>query len=211
MGLKGTTRAGLRAAVLNALYALPGGSWGDAVEAEIVASRLGLDPVAMDRILDELVARKLVTRLIGDGHVRLTDRGVDSVEGTADPSAPEGGTKLVIHSQSVGGIQVNSTNSPQYVHMGFADDLRPIVTDLRAAIAELHLGLQDRERLEHEVAVIDRELSSATPRPDATARALKSIRRLLQGTAEATAGAVLAPEVVKVLELLEHALRLIPH
>lgn len=209
MGIEGASHAELRAAVLRALYSAPGAKNGEAVGATSVASTLGLDPVTMDRILDGLVVRRLVTRLISDDLIRLTEHGVDSVEGTSDSSAQPNGTSVVIN--AVGGVQVNPMNSPQQVNLSFADDLRPVIADLRAAIAGLHIALQDRERLDHMVAAIDHELSSPTPRPDAAARALKSIRGILRGTAEATAGAALAPEAVKVMELLEHALRLLPH
>ncbi len=195
-------RKALRTQFMNELFDLADGSEMEFVSTTDIAERLGL-VFERGQDQDELmnVGRYLeqegLIKAIGMGmfQIRLTHEGVREVEEAR--SKPDEPTEhfasfnfVYAESISNSNVQQGSPGANQYLNVVGPEQVQriePVVQALRESIDDLGLEETDRAELEAEVRTLESQVASPKPKKAIIDSGLRSVQRILEGTATSAA------------------------
>lgn len=196
-----------RLAFLHRLYELVEGVTRRMITDSTVSARLGFDPDTTDRLVD-FVDEYLIERRAFGGMIGITPLGVAEVEEAL--RGPRDGTQhfpfqvinnvLIVERIEGSQIQIGTTGSTQMMQTANLDEVRGLVSQLRAAIGELEFVDEAvTASVAEDLDSVERQLNRENP-PRAVARELLTSAR---HTLEGAAGGVVAEHADKVGNALE--------
>lgn len=198
----------LRLAFMNALYEKTDADENVSVQPPVLAEAMGLEPPETFgfeahpdhreyvKVIHYLEGERLAERISGEDFspVTITHRGIIEVENAL--SNPDRATKyfvpaamVVNYIGSVAGsphIQQSGHGSRQSMHVLDQErqgEVAAYVSSLKSEASRLSLDADARRELEAEIATIEAQLASPSPKVPITRAALESVTRILEGVA----------------------------
>lgn len=203
-------RLAARLAFVARLYELTDGSRTRFVRMEEVVADLRYGPDEIASVVEYLQGEQLIDEVAGS--VTITHAGVREVEqalsNPRQPTAHFPAAVNIINVENMYGSQiqqgaVDSTQSGQFVSGDVREILRIELDALRADLADVVLGNDDRSELEAELGTVEQQLGSSRPKAATIRGSMERIGQLLARATVVSGSAVqLATHVERLHEIL---------